>query len=237
MFTHLIYAPLRQKSSVFVRVFKCFLGDLMSVLDNIRRIAKEHGLSLAEVNNKAGLGTRTIYHWNTKTPSLDNLSKVADVLHISVDDLLQDPANTVNMHINKYNNYADKDFFKVSIPVLGKIACGEPILAEQNIEEYRQLLFDHKPHGVLFCLKCKGDSMQPIIPNGSFATIRQQETVENGELAAVLIGDEATIKRVKYVGKTTLLMPENKKYDPIVLDEEHPGKILGKVIHVDYDIL
>lgn len=204
----------------------------MTVFDNIKKIAKDHGLSLNEVNNRAGLGTRTIYHWNTKTPSLENLSKVADVLHISVDELLSESSNTVNVH----NSYLDSNVFKVVIPVLGKIACGEPILAEQNIEEYRQLLFDHKPRGTLFCLKGKGDSMQPIIPNGSFVTIRQQSTVENGELAAVLIGDEATIKRVKYVGKTTLLLPENKKYDPIVLDEDNPGKILGKVIHVDYDI-
>ena len=79
--------------------------------------------------------------------------------------------------------------------------------------------------------------MEPVIPDGSFVTIRQQDTVENGEMAAVLIGDEATIKRIKRVDNTTLLMPENKKYDPIVLDEEHPGKIIGKVIHVDYDIL
>ena len=56
-------------------------------------------------------------------------------------------------------------------------------------------------------------------------------------MASVLIGDEATIKLIKLVDNTTLLMPENKKYDPIVLDEEHPGKIIGKVIHVDYDVL
>lgn len=78
--------------------------------------------------------------------------------------------------------------------------------------------------------------MEPLIPDGSLVTIRRQLMVENGELAAVLIGDEATIKRVKFNKGNIILIPENKEYEPIILDEKNPGTIIGKVIHVDYDI-
>lgn len=126
----------------------------------------------------------------------------------------------------------------VRIPILGDIACGEPILAEQNIEGYTTELFDTKPEGTLFALHCEGDSMEPKIPNGANVIVRLQPTVENDEIAAVLIDDSnsATIKRVKYMSGQTMLIPENDKYDPILLNKNNPGHILGKVIKVTYDL-
>lgn len=226
-------------------VFSKNLQDLM---------AKRHE-NVKELAESIHVADSTISDWKLgkKMARSGGLQKLADHYHVNVTDLLVDTGlitddnkvDASNSSLNTKNTTKNSLFsitnnpgmYQVSIPVLGRIACGDPILSEQNIEEYRQLLFDHKPFGTLFSLKCKGDSMEPVIPDGSFVTIRQQDTVENGEMAAVLIGDEATIKRIKRVDNTTLLMPENKKYDPIVLDEEHPGKIIGKVIHVDYDIL
>lgn len=226
-------------------VFSKNLQDLM---------AKRHE-NVKELAESIHVADSTISDWKLgkKMARSGGLQKLADHYHVNVTDLLVDTGlitddnkvDASNSSLNTKNTTKNSLFsitnnpgmYQVSIPVLGRIACGDPILSEQNIEEYRQLLFDHKPFGTLFSLKCKGDSMEPVIPDGSFVTIRQQDTVENGQMAAVLIGDEATIKRIKRVDNTTLLMPENKKYDPIVLDEEHPGKIIGKVIHVDYDIL
>ena len=126
----------------------------------------------------------------------------------------------------------------VKIPILGNIACGEPILAEQNIEGYTTELFDEEPDGTLFALKCQGDSMEPKIPNGATVIVREQPTVEDDEIAAVLVDDneEATLKRIKHIGNQVMLMPENQKYDPIILNKENPGRILGKVIKVSYDL-
>lgn len=226
-------------------VFSKNLQDLM---------AKRHE-NVKELAESIHVADSTISDWKLgkKMARSGGLQKLADHYHVNVTDLLVDTGlitddnkvDASNSSLNTKNTTKNSLFsitnnpgmYQVSIPVLGRIACGDPILSEQNIEEYRQLLFDHKPFGTLFSLKCKGDSMEPVIPDGSFVTIRQQDTVENGQMAAVLIGDEATIKRIKRVDNTTLLMPENKKYDPIVLDEEHPGKIIGKVIHVDYDVL
>lgn len=222
--------------------------DIKSIFsNNLVKLMKIHNEGVKDLAIGLDVAESTVSDWKLgkKMPRSGGLQKIADHYNVNVTDLLSDIPNTINYSLsNKVINgnhilpkNQNPQLYQVSIPVLGKIACGEPILADQNIEEYRQLLFDHKPYGVLFSLKCKGDSMEPIIPNGSFVTVRQQDTVEDGELAAVLIDDEATIKRVKYAGKVILLIPENKKYKPIVLNEDNPGRILGKVIHVDYDVL
>lgn len=233
--------------------------NLKSVFSkNLQNLMTARHENVKELAESIDVADSTVSDWKLgkKMPRSGSLQKLADHYHVNVTDLLSDLievkpySNNNKVDINRssliaknatknslFSTTDNPGIYQVSIPVLGRIACGDPILSEQNIEEYRQLLFDHKPFGTLFSLKCKGDSMEPVIPDGSYVTIRQQDTVENGEMAAVLIGDEATIKRVKRVGNTTLLMPENKKYDPIVLDAEHPGKIIGKVVHVDYDIL
>ena len=126
----------------------------------------------------------------------------------------------------------------VKIPIVGTIACGSPILADQNIIGYTTELFNEVPEGTLFALKCQGDSMEPKIPDNATVIVRVQPTVEDDEIAAVLVDDneEATLKRIKHIGNQVMLMPENTKYDPIILNKENPGRILGKVIKVSYDL-
>lgn len=116
------------------------------------------------------------------------------------------------------------------IPLLGNIACGAPILAEDHIEEYIDIP-KHIPAD--FALTCKGDSMiNARIFDGDTVYIRQQEEVENGEIAAVLIDDEATLKRVQLYEDHISLEPENPQYRPIVLwgEEMNTVRILGKAV-------
>ena len=99
-------------------------------------------------------------------------------------------------------------------PRLGTIACGEPILAQENIEDYDDVPNDIKCD---FTLLCKGDSMiDARIHDGDVVYIRQQPSVENGEIAAVLIGDEATLKRVFVYDDKVVLQPANPAYSPLV---------------------
>lgn len=117
------------------------------------------------------------------------------------------------------------------VPRLGTIACGEPILAEQNIEDY-----DSVPDYVKadFTLVCKGDSMiNARIFNGDIVCIHQQDSVENGDIAAVLIDDEATLKRVRLFDDHISLEPENPMYKPLVYwgNEMSNVRILGKATH------
>lgn len=104
------------------------------------------------------------------------------------------------------------------------------------MEDLLKYAFDHVPSDKLFMLYCKGNFMKHLIPEKSLVTFARKPTFENADLTAVLIDDEATNKRVKLVGNKVILMPENNDYDSIVLNKDKPGKILGKVIHVEYDI-
>ena len=116
------------------------------------------------------------------------------------------------------------------IPVLGTIACGAPILAQEHIEGYTAIPEDISAD---FALICKGDSMVGArIFDGDLVYIRQQETVENGEIAAVLIDGEATLKRVRFYAESISLEPENPKYKPIILwgEDMNQLRILGKAV-------
>lgn len=115
-------------------------------------------------------------------------------------------------------------------PRLGTIACGEPILAEENIEAY-----DDIPDNIKcdFTLICKGDSMvNARINDGDIVYIKQQSQVDNGEIAAVLIDNEATLKRVYIYEDKVVLQPENTKYPPFVFTKEDMNniRILGKAV-------
>ena len=116
------------------------------------------------------------------------------------------------------------------VPVLGTIACGAPILAQEHIDGYTSVPEDIHAD---FALVCRGDSMVGArIFDGDTVYIRQQEQVENGEIAAVLIDGEATLKRVRYFEDCVYFEPENPMYKPIVLRGEamNTARILGKAV-------
>lgn len=116
------------------------------------------------------------------------------------------------------------------IPLIGSIACGAPTLAEEHIEEYIDI---PKNIHADFALTCKGDSMiNARIFDGDIVYIRQQDTVDNGQIAAVLIDGDATLKRVKLLADRIILEPENPLYDPLVYrgEEMNEVRILGKAV-------
>lgn len=116
------------------------------------------------------------------------------------------------------------------VPLLGAIACGAPILAQEHIEDYVEVP-SHIPAD--FSLRCKGDSMiNARIFNGDIVYIRQQDMVESGQIAAVLIDGEATLKRVQIHHDRIILEPANPMYDPLVFRREEMNnvRILGKAV-------
>lgn len=118
----------------------------------------------------------------------------------------------------------------VRIPLVGDIACGSPITAEENIEDYVDAPADKHPD---FALRCRGDSMVDAgIVDGDIVYIRQQQEVRNGEIAAVLIGNEATLKYVYWDGTVLTLVPANKKMPPMTYsgDSLSEVKIEGKAV-------
>ncbi len=124
------------------------------------------------------------------------------------------------------------DFFPtaVNVPVVGRIAAGGPILAEEHVEEVfplpRQLVGD----GTVFLLEVHGDSMvDAAICDGDYVAVRQQPDADNGDIVAALLDDEATVKTLKKTPGQVWLLPHNERYSPI--DGNH-ATILGKVVAV-----
>lgn len=108
------------------------------------------------------------------------------------------------------------------VPRIGRIACGDPITAEENVEDQDKVL---KSWHADFTLVCCGDSMVPKIEDGDVVAIRSQPAVENGEIAAVRIGDEATLKRVFLHPDYIELRPLNPEYDSIIRRREEMSDI------------
>lgn len=118
----------------------------------------------------------------------------------------------------------------VEVPLVGQIAAGGPILAEENVEDHMPLPKELVGSGTLFALKVKGDSMTGAgIFDGDTVIIRQQPTANDGEMIAALIDDEATVKTLSRKGGKVRLIAENPAYDPI---EPEEMSVLGKVVAV-----
>lgn len=173
------------------------------------------------------------YENGERKANQDLLFELASIFKVSLDDFfpVRDLYNQTNITKVTQENM-------VAIPIIGTIACGDPILADENIIGYRYHLRDTMPGGDTFYLKAAGDSMEPTIRNGADVLIRLQEDVEDGEIAAVLVnGDtEATLKRVKKQGNIVMLVAENSAYAPYIITETNPARILGKAVEVVFDL-
>ena len=116
----------------------------------------------------------------------------------------------------------------INVPIIGQIAAGEPIFAEQNIEGYFPILPEDMPSGNAFMLRVRGESMINIgIYDGDKILIKEQNTASNGEIVVALVGDLATVKTFYKENGHYRLQPENDALDPIIVDEV---EVLGKVV-------
>lgn len=193
----------------------------------------ELGLTLQDIATEVGVAISTIQRYEqgkigkVKLPVME---AIAAALHVSTDWLLGIPGACKD---RPSTILADNilPLPKTSkVPLLGTIACGEPLLAEENLDGYVEM-----PENVHadFCLRCNGDSMVGArIKDGDVVFIRQQPEVENGEIAAVIIDDEATLKRVYLSADKIILQPENPRYEPFVYvgEELSQIRIIGKAV-------
>ena len=123
-------------------------------------------------------------------------------------------------------NLPDREL--VNVPMIGTVAAGLPLLAEENIRDYFPIPADMLPNTETFLLRVKGDSMINMgIYDGDDLLVARQDTASNGEVIVALVDDSATVKRFYKENNHYRLQPENDNMDPIIVDE---CKILGKVI-------
>ena len=213
----------------------------MSLHDDIKQRRIELGLTMADVAQSVGVSEATISRWESgdiANMKRDKIVSLAKALHVSPSFIMgwDEPETEDIVSSNKYNNVFPIKTHK--IPLLGDIACGEPIFASEDNESYVLAGTDIRAD---FCLRACGDSMiNARIYDGDIVFIREQPMVEKGEIAAVIINDEATLKRVYYYPEQNkiILNPENPAYEPFVYvgEELNSIRILGKAIAFQSDV-
>lgn len=203
----------------------------MSIGKRIKEIRISKNITQDELALKIGTTKQTIYKYENEIVTNIPSQKI---------ELISNALNTTPDYLMGWSDKSTDDLYSIpginpipktyKRPRLGTIACGEPILAEENIETY-----DDIPDNIKcdFTLVCKGDSMiNARINDGDIVYIKQQSQVDNGEIAAVLIENEATLKRVYIYDDKIVLQPENTKYPPFVYTKEEMNdiRILGKAV-------
>lgn len=191
----------------------------MNTGDRIRRLRIANGLTLEELGEKVGVKKAAVHKWEigmTKNLKRSVIQQLSEIFNVSP-SYIMGMSNVINPSSSK------------RIPLLGNIAAGLPLLAEENIEDYFNIDTKIKAD---FALKIKGNSMIGAgIYDNDIVFIRQQSDLENGEIGAVLIEDSATLKKFYKDNGTIILQAENKDYQPQVFTEGNI-RILGKLVAV-----
>ena len=211
----------------------------MTFYEKIQYLCRRDGTNISNVAKELGIGSSRPTGWkNGLMPSAENVVKLAAYFKCSTDYLLSSDnifSAASNTDLSAYGIYP---VITKKIPLLGEIACGKPIFADEDRESYVSVGTDLK---VDFCLTCRGDSMiNARILDGDIVFIQQCDIVNNGEIAAVIIDDEATLKRVYYYPEKSklVLQAENPKYEPLVYvgEELNQIRILGRAVAFQSDV-
>ena len=196
------------------------------IASNLREFRKQNKYTQKELANKLGVSHNAISSWENGTNSIDIdiLVEICNLFNITLNDMYSNNSqNDINKPINKTK----------LIPLVGTVACGNPIYAEENIEEYITVSVDDK---VDFALHAKGDSMNNCkIDDGDIVYVRQQPIVNNGEIALVLVDDSATIKRFYDYGDKIVLRPDstNPHHKEQIYDKNNYNVLVqGKIIFI-----
>lgn len=221
------------------------------IAERIKKRREELGISAEQLAEKIGKAKTTIYRYENgfieKLPS-SVLSDIAKALNVSptylmgIDDdlyITNHQRSIINVGSEEtsnnelINNSSIHPVILKRFPMLGEIACGKPIYANKEFETFIDASEEIKAD---FCLTCKGDSMIGArINNGDVVFIKEQPIVDNGQIAAVIIDNDVTLKRWYYYPKKKklVLQAENPNYEPLVYINEELDSIrcLGKVVY------
>lgn len=188
------------------------------------KIRDEKGLKDIDVARMTGISRSNLSGWKNgvSAPKYANLTKIADVLGVSVEYLMT-------------GGKAVEVKSGIAVPVLGFVSAGIPIAAITDIIGEVSISVSEAKKGDHFALKIKGDSMEPMISSGDIVIVRSQPTAESGDIVICQVdGDEATCKRIKFVESGIILQPINPAYETMFFNADDvtnkPVTIIGKVI-------
>jgi len=204
------------------------IGNKEVFSSNLRFYMEKRNKSRNEVCEALNFKYTTFTDWcnGVKYPRIDNIEKLANYFGISKSDLIEIKGSDT-----------DESIKSVQIPVLGYVKAGIPMTAIENIIDYEEISQEQARTGEFFGLQIKGDSMEPRITEGDVVIVRKQETVENGEIAVVLInGDDATVKKFYKTDAGIKLVSTNPTYDPFFFTPDEvnslPVSVIGKVVEL-----
>lgn len=185
--------------------------------DKIRNARKAAGLTQRQLADKIKVSNTSVSNWEkgVSNPDPDTIQNLCWALEVQPNYFFDADSRSFPPNALPFPETE-------RLPRVGRIACGDPIIAEENIETYDEVLSSWHAD---FTLMCVGDSMAPKIENGDIVAIRSQPTVENGEIAAVRIGDEATLKRVFLHLDYIELRPINPNFDSIIRSKSEMNDI------------
>lgn len=208
------------------------------ILDAISTAIEEYGYppSMREIGDIVGLASlSSVTHQLSRLEEMGYIRrdpKRPRAIEILTDDDIADepkPETSV-ITLPVVPAFAQSDDDVATVPLVGRIAAGSPIAAEQAVEDVMTLPRQIVGQGDLFMLRVKGDSMiDAAICDGDWVVVRAQNTAQNGEIVAALLDDEATVKTFRQRDGHTWLLPQNTQYEPILGDS---ATIMGKVVSV-----
>lgn len=211
---------------------------MSNVGEYIKKLRIKKGLTQEELGDMIGVKRAAVNKWESglvQNLKRTTIQKLADIFDVSPSSFIDGECDTVHSNFDILSKtYANIHPIHLKrFPLVGEIACGRPIYAEEDKESYVMADMDIDAD---FCLVAKGDSMiNARIYNGDIVFIREMPMVNNGEIAAVIIDDEATLKRVYYYPEKNKLVlnPENPSYEPLVYigEELNEIRILGKAVY------
>jgi repressor LexA len=210
----------------------------MDIGEMLQQRRKELGLTMAEIAEKVNVSEGTISRWESgeiQNMKRDKINSLAKALHISPLAIMgispkEEPP------VKRYREIME--IGKKTFPLYSGIACGEPLLMDENIECYISSTTELQAD---FVLRAVGSSMEPGIHDGDLVFIRSQPSVDNGQVAAVAIGDSATLKRVYWYQQTQtlILRADNPRVGEMVYSGPslEEIRILGRAVALQRDVL
>lgn len=202
----------------------------MGLAENIKRIRNQYGMSQADFGKIAGVSDKAVSTWEngSKEPRMGTIQKIADYFGIQKSDIIEDTI--------KNTGYIP--VFRTA-PVVGTVRCGQPMLAEENIEEYRPIPYNDREKYIW--LRARGDSMNAAgIADSDMLLVRVQSEVSDKQVAVVCVnGDEATVKRFHQQGDMVMLIPDSYNQDhqiQIYNLKDTPIHIVGRVVKIEKDV-